>query len=316
MKKALRLLLIYFLLMIFGICSCSVLYTIYLQILNSVAGTKIDFFDLRIFLKSLFYVIPCFCFVIGSLLAFSHVRRRGGILQLLMYIFLMLLTWGVILPLSLKYSDNFDIQNINSSTLSEKQFRDFDKEVYYFNSNLDSEKNSTTVIIDKNHNGIVQLEQMSQESAQKLYEAAAPYKDKIIKDTFDENAKITVSNFQYLVSSAKTAFNSGWNYWLAFLSIGLVLSSLYGLSNLFAWRLVNISIVSVLTLLILCLNSVCLINPKIYFVINKINSTDFFSFLSRYMNEPFIVLLNLIFAILFIVIGTIRYFVMKKKQIA
>lgn len=315
MKKALKLLLVYFILMLITIGVGSVLYSIYLSILASVNGDNFVLFSLDIYLKALFFIIPCACIVISPILAFAHIRNRGGVFQLVMYILLSAVTWGVILPVSLNFGERFDSNHITAvKGLSKEVFREADNKIYYFTNDLTNYRSTSAVIIDKSHSGTISIEPMMDYSAEVLYGEAAPFTDSLIKNSFNENYARNFFDFGILIQEAKVALDSGWNYWLAYLAFGFALCSLYGISGLFVWKLLDVMLVLFMTLIIFFINSYSQINPFIFSIVEKINGTRMFSFLGKYMNEPFFVLLNLIFGLIFIVIGIVKYARNKKKQ--
>ena len=69
MKKALKLLMIYFVSLIITIVVGSLLNTIYLAITNYVVGTKINLFDFDYFMRALFLVTYSVLFLICPLLS-------------------------------------------------------------------------------------------------------------------------------------------------------------------------------------------------------------------------------------------------------
>ena len=314
MKKALKLLSYFFIFLICGIGCGSVLYSLYLNILNTTTGNAFTVFSPNTFLKALFYIIPCVGIAICPLLAFVHIRHKGGAIQLVFYFVLCVAVWIGIIPFSIYFKQKTlsDI-TIEQEKLSANYFRRIDDKVYFLTNNLSDYRSSTVVTLDTSQDGTVTIDKMMESNAGDLYEAAEPYRDVIIKSSFSLGNNILLPDFHYIVDFAEKNFAREWYYWLSFLSLGFVLCSLYAISGLFSWRLIDVGLISVITYIILYINSKCLSNPAIYRVIQKINSTALFSELGKYMLEPFVVFLNVIFALIFIVTGIIKFSVEKKR---
>jgi len=315
MKKALKLLILYFILLIAGAALGSLLYTFYLNILNATTGNNFTIFDTNTFLKALFYIIPCICLIICPFMAFVHISHKGGIFQMVLYVILSALTWLLILPFSLHYKEikTSDIV-LEQNTLSADYFRRIDDKVYYLTKDLSDYRSSTMVVLDTSQEGSVAIEKTMEASAGDLYAAAAPYRDVIIKDSFNVGKNYILPDFSYVISFAEKNIHNYWYYWLSFLSLGLLLSSLYAISGLFSWKLMNVGLIMILTYIILYTNSACLENPNTYSIIQNINSTALFAELGKYMYEPFIVCLNVLFAFIFITAGIIKFSVEKKRS--
>lgn len=330
MKKALKLLLLYLGIIVIGIGVGSFLYSIYLSVLNSVTGRKIDFFEINTYLKSLFYIASCVLILVFPLLSFSHIRQSRGISKLITYIILALVTWLIALPAVMHYGKNFNYNSsqydFEQSVLAPNIFRKVGDNVYFFaddsastnktantNDQTESSKMLTAVIINTNQYGKVITEQRSDFKNLNLYLEARPYRDILIKESFSGNTLHQFIDFHFIISRAEQACQKRFTFLLGFLSFAFVLCSLYGVSALFQWKLMNVGMIFTSTIVILFVNSTCIQLPVIYSVIEKINSIKFFAFLSNYIDDPFIVLLNIIFGIIFIVIGIIQFAKNKKK---
>ena len=135
MKKALKLALIYLIVLILGTLAGTVLYSFYLNLLGFIAGRDITFFKDEELFKSLFYVLFCMQIFILPLISYYRIRRPGGTLQLIVYIILCLLTWALLMPATLKLRDycnrKFSFEK-RTESLSPNYFRKVDSEVYYF----------------------------------------------------------------------------------------------------------------------------------------------------------------------------------------
>ena len=315
MRKALKLLLYFFIFFICGIGFGSVLYSLYLNILNTTTGNAFTVFSRDTFLKALFYIIPCVSIVICPFLAYVHIKHKGSVIQLIFYIVLSALIWGLVIPFSLNFKQNLvsDI-TINQEKLSAHYFRKVDDKVYYMTYDLSDYRNSTVVELDTSQKGTVEITKMMEADAGALHQAAEPYRDVIIKSSFSLGNNKLLPDFHFIVDFAEYNYRQNWHYWLGFLSLGLILCSVYAISGLFTWKLIDVGLITIITYLILFFNSKCISNPVIYSVVQKINASKLFAGLGKYIQEPFIVCMNVIFALIFIITGIIKFSVEKKRS--
>ncbi len=314
MKKALKLLLYFFIFLICGIGCGSILYGLYLNILNTTAGNAFIDLNTDTYLKALFYIILCVSVVICPLLAFVHIKHKGGVIQLIFYFILCAVIWLAVIPFSIYFKQKLisDVK-IEKEKLSAHYFRKIDDKVYFLTNDLSDYRSSTVVVLDTSPDGKVSIDRMMESTSGDLYKAAEPYRDVNIKTSFSMGRNTLLPDFQFLADFADSNFNREWYYWLSFLSLGLVLCSLYAISGLFSWKLIDVGFISIITYLILYINTKCLSTPVIYSVIKKINSSALFAKLGKYMQEPFVVFLNVLLALIFIITGIIKFSVEKKR---
>ena len=135
MKKALKLFVIYLIVLITGTVLGTVLYSFYLNLLGFIAGREIKFFTDQELFKSAFYVMFCMLLLVLPLISYYRIRHPGGVMQLVIYIILSLATWIVVMPCSLKLK-SYCNKKFNFETtrepLSPNYFRKVDNNVYYF----------------------------------------------------------------------------------------------------------------------------------------------------------------------------------------
>ena len=105
MKKALKLAVIYLIILILGTVLGTLLYSLYLNLLGFVSGREISFFSDEELFKSVFIVMPCMLIFIIPVISYYRIRHPGGILQLIVYMVLCLLTWALLMPLTFKLKD-------------------------------------------------------------------------------------------------------------------------------------------------------------------------------------------------------------------
>lgn len=322
MKKALKMIFLYLFLLIACTVMGTALYCIYLNVSGSVTGIKINLFDTDVLLKSFFYIAACVIICIGPLVSFLCIRNNGGISRLITYIILSGLVWCLLLPLVIHFGKKYDFNNpsIESENVafSADCFRKGEKKVYYFLE--DMENNGTlyfpsaqAVVIDTDAFGTVSIKEIRNDPGFELNNISGNYRDVIVSESFEEDYVNLPINFHTIIGRAVNSVEQGWTFFLGFLSLGLLLCCLYGISRLFVWKLINSGFVIAVTTIILFINTFCTTSPFFSSLMEKINSTSFFAFLGQYMYEPFLVFLNLVFSIIVILVGVIGFIHRKKK---
>lgn len=317
MKKALRLVLMYFLLLIFGTALGVVFYSLYLSLQNFVVGNEIIFFDKHNLINVAFVIGECMLLFICPLLIYLRISNKGGVGQFIAFVFLALLTWGIAYPSVIYYEGkvSYKIETKNEN-LSGGYFREAGDKVYYFTTDYNGNPyvDTTTVIIDKSEKGTVEIEELKYTPDFILYKNSAPYRDILIKNSFESNVSFKILDFSVIKQNAALAMAKGWTFWLGFLSLGLIICSLYGAAVMFNWRLINTTFLVFSTACILFVNS-NYYNPVFQsFISPYIDNNKFFIFLSKYIDAPLLVLVNVLFSLIFIVVGIVRFAARKKKS--
>ncbi|MCR4741591.1 MAG: hypothetical protein K5866_01795 [Treponema sp.] len=318
MKKALKLLVIYFVSLIITIVVGSLLNTIYLAISNYVVGTKISLFNFDYFMPALFNITFSVLFLICPLLSLYRIKQPSGIAQALIYIFLVLFTWGFLFPANVwlegKFYQKHTIQN-KVENLTPGYFRSLDNKVFYFTNDpkLQSEEEEVLVnalIIDRSELGEIEMEELSLSQDSEIYQRAKPYRDILIKEAFESSAYKGPKfvNFHNLIKAGKDALNTNLLHYLGFCSLGLLMASVYALTGLFNWKLLNLSFVIITNFLIISFNSVVR-DGKIAAIINKIAALPFVKSMENIFDHPTLVLINSICFLVITIIGIIIFIV-------
>lgn len=320
MKKALNLIIMYITTLFTGIVMGTVLYSFYINVLNFVAGAEIQFFTKKDILTAFFYISFCVLFLVCPLISYYRIRHPGGLPQMITFIALSFLTWAVLIPcvysVSSKYTESHSITE-SPENLSKGYFRQVDNKVYYFtkdfNRNETGIPETTAVVIETGENGNVGVENIKDTPNLDLNKEASPYREVLVKNTFKENMYPLSVNFRRLISICVKNMNDGFFPFLGYLSIGLVLCSIFALTNAFRWKLINTLVITILSFAVLILNSCPLIAP-LKFLETKICNTGFYEFLSDFGTEPIMVFMNCLFSVIFILTGVILFIVRKHKE--
>lgn len=317
MKKAFRLVLMYFLLLLLGTALGMIFYYVYLEMQSSVAGMPFEFFRKEDLLRSLFYVLGCVLLFVCPAMVYIRISNKGGAGNFIAFIILSALTWALCIPSLIFLQDKYVYQSKDSSkTLTGGYFRECEDKVYYFTSdyNKNSYTKTTTVIIDTSADGIVEVEEIPPSRDFILFRDSAPYSDVLIKNAFGQVSNNPIISFALILEHAKNAFSKKWTFWLGFLSLGLLIASLYGTADLFRWRLLNTGFLMTATFVILAANTFYYHPIVTSFRRQYINNRGFFIFLSKYIDDPLLVMVNLFFSLVFIIIGIIRFATRKKRS--
>ena len=317
MKKAFKLVLKYFLVLLIGTAIGMVFYYVYLEMQASVAGMPFSFFQKEDLLRSLLYVLGCVLLFICPAMVYIRISNKGGAGNFIAFILLSAITWAICIPALIHFEDKYVYQSKDSSKiLTGGYFRECEGKVYYFTSNYNQNpySSTTTVVIDTSDDGTVEIENIAPSRDFILFRDSAPYSDVLIKNTFGETTRNPIISFALIFEHARNAFSRKWTFWLGFLSLGLLISSLYGAAELFRWRLLNTGFLMTATFAILAVNT-CYYHPVITSLRRQyINNRRFFIFLSRYIDDPLLVMVNVIFSLVFIIMGIVCFASRKKRS--
>lgn len=315
MKKALKILSFYILGFLFMLTAGTLFYLAYLHVINYSAGMPVPVFGKEVVFKAFFYIGACSCILFCPFVAVFRIRHKGGIPQLLVYILLSVVLWGILFPFFLGRvnQSGFDNALLEKKVSSSGYFRSADGQIYFFTKDL--EENGMPVnalVITPENQDAVEVKEVQAKSDFILFEQAEPYNDVFTKEVF-KNAKIgNIFYFRMILDQATQALQESWSFWLFFLSFALALVSVYGLSNFFDWKLLNSIFVLIVSFLILICNTMYF-SPA--FEVYKMNhlQNGLFTSLAKVMNNPPLVLLNLLFSFITITTGTVVYFVKKRR---
>jgi hypothetical protein len=321
MKKAIKLAVIYLIILILGTVLGTILYSFYLNLLGFVAGREIIFFKDEELFKSLFYVSFCMLIFILPLVSYYRMRHPGGVLQLIVYIVLCVLTWGLLMPGTIKLRDycNRKISfNTTTDSLSPHYFRKVDEDVYYFTREFRSNTQgraaeSPAIIIDTSEDGNVEFRSVADYPSLALNRKAEPFREIQLKNIFGEDKNPVPVDFRLLFSMITGAYSGGLTHLLTLFSFVLLLCSVYGITSFFDWRLLNAVILYITTTLVFCLNTLYFM-PQFHDLKIKIMSNGFFRAFGGIVSEPILFLINCLFALLFISAGIIKFAVRKHAR--
>ena len=318
MKKALKLILMYFLTLILAAAVGVVFYSVYIGIQNYVAGRTFNIPGKEDLLRALFYISTCIIILICPAMIYVRISNKGGVLHFIAFVLLSCATWGILIPLHVKMEEKVLYKAKDTSrVLSGGYFRQSDDKVYYFSTDYNANPyiSPVTVVIDTTEDGEVSIERTEPSRDFVLFRDSAPYSDILIKNLFPQNSSSqAIISFSLIMQHASNAIKKGWTFYLAFISLGLLLCSLYGAADLFRWRLLNTCFMMAASFFILLANTLYFTPAVTSFCRQYINNKSFFVFLSKFMDYPLLVIANVFCSVVFIIIGIIRFATRKKRN--
>ena len=317
MKKALKLALIYLILLIVGIIPGTLLYALYLNVLDFITGHEVVLFADSDMFRALFFVVYCMLFFICPLISYYRIRHPGGILQLIVYIILCLVTWIVIMPCFMQLHQfctaRFGFEK-EAEYLSSNYFRSVDNRIYYFTREFEAKKGETpetsAIIIDTTEDGGVTYRNIRDYPTQDYNRKAAPFREIQLKKIFGKEEAIIPIDFHILINMASNAFTNGFPYFLTYISFVLLLCSMYAITSLFDWRLISSVMLFILSSATMCFNSMYF-TPVFNAIKSRAGNIGFFQAFGKIVSEPLLFLINCILAIVIIVSGIIKAAVRK-----
>ena len=312
MKKALKLALIYLILLLSGTILGTLVYTLYLNLLEFITGNEVIFFSDGDLYKAFFYIFYCMLIVICPVISYYRIRHPGGVLQFIVYIILCILTWFVIFPCFMQFNafcnSRFSFET-ETEYLSSNYFRRIDDRVYYFTKDFEETSygmaETSAIIIDMNDDKDIEFKTVTNFPSEEFIREARPFNEYQLKKIFANDSSIIPLNFHTIIAMGTTAYRLGLPYLLTLFSFVLLLSSVYGLTNFFDWRLINAVMLFIFAACILTVNSLYY-EPVFDAARQKLGSYGFFAACRKIISEPLLFVINCGCALIFILAGIIK----------
>lgn len=318
MKKALKLITTYFLILFFGLLLGTILYSFYLNVMKFVAGNEIVLFSFSELAKAGIYVSYCFIFLICPVISYYRVRHPAGFPQIIAYVIICLFTWLVFFPGVYFLDKVYEKHNEGTETsihFSKGYFRPGDEKIYFFTKDFESKNDykPNAVVIDTTEDGIVTFENVYDDNTFELSYLSNPYKEIQVKKSFNMRGNSIPVNFKMLIYVAKRAFSESFLSYLGFLSLAVSICILFAFSTFFEWRLINTTLIFFFTSLILSINSFYY-SYSFISIKTKLTNNRFFDFMGNYISEPLIFVANNLFTIIFVIVIVVRVIVKNHKN--
>ena len=316
MKKALTLLLIYFLICLLGTSALATLFMFNADSMHYVIDVPSSLFSLETFLYGMSIAFPLVS--IASLVSLVLIMVRNQKNQLpcfITYIILSALTWIVFIPFSLTQLSVYDSAEHEQTEqkTSAGIFRPDSNGILYYSRVLEN-GNTDGIFIDSSgylgqEGNIISFYDSPVRNSQ-----AYPYSDVLIKNALQPPLTVTypLSLYISLLTSALHYNESGFLAWLCFASLGLAFASIYSFQYFSEWKLSSALSVLIAAAFIIFINYFCYMDylPAALKQFGKMLS-DFTS-----AENPLVIVLNLITAIVFSIYGIImKIYRLKKTEV-
>ena len=318
MKKAVYFILVYFIVLILGALFSPLVYSLYLNVTNFMAGKPSELFKTSDLIKSFFYVVSCLSLLICPFMSYYRVRHSYGVLQAFAYFFVFAVTWTLVFPLNYRlqsFAEKNYAEELSDSKegLTGTYFRKVGGKIYYLVEDYNYDKVTRLIEIDTDIDLPVKYGVVFSDDDFELINAGQNYKDVIIKSTFDVSKLSRFVQFRSLVSYGQSALENGLLPYLCFLSLAFALFSVYGATSFFEWPLLNVCGIFFFTSAILVFNTVYL-SESFAVLKGHIYETGFFGFLEKYIDNSFLVLINVITGLVFIALGSLKFILSAKSE--
>ncbi len=308
MKKSIHILIVFFSVVITGSLLGSMLFMLYGNLTSLVANQKDTLFSFELFVPGIMVSFPLVCILALLFVILLNIRHSDfSKTSLITYLVLGLLTWFVFIPFDLSRSVDYITQEhnrVNREILTDGIFRTTDEGIEYL-SRVTPDGLADGIFIDttgsyKNPGTVLEIKQKDVSS-----KATDVFADTLIRDgaELSQFVSVPLNIYAELMINGTNCYLKGVISWISFAFMGLALISCAGLSNVSSWKLLNIFFVVFMA----CITG--LLNYEYY-------SGDFFnSFAVEWarffhgwpVDNPFMVILNLVIAGVCTMTGVIRF---------
>ena len=302
----LKLILYFIVVLVVSTLSSSALYSIYIMCQGLVAGQRIASVDIQIFFRGCAIFLPFTLFITSTLMALYLIRHSSTYwLPLIIYIVLSACAWVFLLSVNYKLIEKLEsktiseVQTVNKETLSPGYFRKIEDTLSYLSS-VKKDKASGLVIDLSSTNHSVYTFKEEQLSPSK------GFSDYLIEETIKMPASMNLIFRKAIIieQTARTSYKAGLVAYLLFITMGFAMSATVGLRHTSKWRLINVLLLGLSTLLILIFNIAAYTSPPLlainHALRNIINSKNLPA-----IANIFAALCNTVIGIAFSIIGLV-----------
>ena len=305
----------------------SLVSNIYSTCKTVVIGSSARFFDLKLFFYSIIKVFPNVLISESVLLLFFLIRHpTKSLVPIIFYTIITVAIWLFILPTLLKKSEissaNTSRENINISANLFREIKVNDEDYVFYYTKV-SEENETSGVCFKLSNSDSNTftdENTNAKNSNEVFtynklvleDNDSGFNDSLVKTKlkFPRVVEILVDCYVSIDKHARNALNNSYWSWLCFCSLGLLLICVGGLRSISKWRFLNAICVAFVSFFFIWFN-IKLLNGALFSAQNN-DLCELFPFLPKGSN-PFMIITNLLFSILFFFIGIIVRVIRKKN---
>lgn len=310
MKRALAIVLDYFVILTAACTTGILIYTAFFNSTTLIAGETVRF-KKEIFMYGFFETFPAVLLLMGLIIIIYKIRHKGNpTASLITYVILMSFTWFWLYPLSLIFEKHFYSRYLSPAQvqsmqdLSQGYFRSNGGNIYYFKESAHDTADCLTVY--SKTGTFPQLEEVDVSPLSDFAKNALPFREPLIKDAMDGIPFRIMRIFGSIKMRAHLSWRSGYISWIMFCSLGLVLASVYIFIRLSEWRLVNTLMTVTLYVCIIAFNAVYFF-PRFDFIRETANLMIIGTQLQQWfigLNQDFLLTcINVLSALLIIAVG-------------
>ncbi len=275
---------------------------------NMVTGDAYISFSGELFFHGILFFAPIVVIFIGMFLVLSMIRHNiHSISAMVVYGVLLLLSWLFIIPMGNNYIlalESYESENLRNTQLSPGFFRSYGDDSVYFSGVTDNELYSG-VLISSADDTMYTFKDMTVESIDEQF-----FADTLVQSNVDMpvfmNSLVEMYKIFYEIS--KSASLAGIGSWLCFATIGLALISVIALKDISHYRLVNALLVLYCSLIIVVFN---IFGYQPSFISPLVDGANNFLrklIVLRNISNPFVMLCNILFAMILCGVGVYSYF--------
>jgi hypothetical protein len=305
LKKALLLIPAYIGMLLSSCIIGEFLYMLYFNTTRLIAGKQLQLFNKYALENGFFVIAPIVFLLSGIFLSCYRIRHsRGGCLPVIMYGLLGAVTWCLLYPAFIELKGKWTPRLLpEDSVLTSGYFRREGNDVFYLMHTPDG-SNADSIVINESANPENAVFP-GYADTQKMVETASPFKDILIRETIPAVPGWISAALENFEARAESAWHEGLISWLSFVAFGLALFSVYAISFCSEWRLINTLYVFVMDAGVMSFN---LLYFSSYFAeFRNLESLlcSSIKFLTH-LHEPLLVCMNVLFSLVFTVIGIIE----------
>ncbi|MCR5288633.1 MAG: hypothetical protein K6E51_01425 [Treponema sp.] len=316
MKSVLGLIFTYFFVCLVGTTAGALCYMLYKGCLLFVVGTPMNILSLSMFIQGIQLVLPIILLSSPLFLTLYRIRHSQNQTHLLItYIILVVLSWTVIFRLGICFLRSYSPRSYITVSLPSTGYFRSDKETVTYYSSYSQERPVTLSGIQVKLVGI-----------QQYVNSVTPFEGEQVPQNDDKEFKesliepflkmpVTLARvlmvFSVLCNTAYITYGEGLLQWCFFISIGLALSSVYGLVRMSSWKLLNAFFVIAVSSVICIINSMYYLSTRFSDGALRINAwLD--SFIR--VQVPSVVLINVCIGIICIALGVIFSLIQRNPE--
>ena len=321
MKKALAIILDYFVILAASCIAGILIYTAFFNCTTLIAGETVNFTK-EILIYGFFETFPIVLMLMNLVLIIYKIRHKASpIASAITYIILTAITWLLFYPLSLTmerkiYSRILSPAQVQSKKdLSSGYFRTNGGSLYYFIDNKDNMAQCLTLRSKDSSEPF--FESLDVSPLSDFAGAALPFREPLIKDAMSDIPYGLINIIHNIKLRAALSWRTGYFSWILFCSFGLLLASVYMFIRISEWRLVTTFFTVIFYTSIIIFNVVYFL-PQLSFLSENVNSVIIGTKLQKYFieqNQDFLLtFINTASAVLILLTGTIINIIRGRKN--